>query len=415
MHSVIKVSTQTFWQVLGKAVTSVSTIVILGIISRQFGETGVGIFTLALTYLAFFALAIDFGVNAHLMPSLLKGDFEIVWRKLFGFRLGLAIILIPLAILGGFLWPTQEIMFKYLVLIGSTMAILEPAVFVSANAIFQSRFRYDLSAIGWSSAALAALCLVYLTSLLGLGLPWIMVDYSLGWLTGSLVLLYFVKRFVKTARPIFDLNFVGGLLKTAWPISATLILNVLYFRLDAFILSIYRSFFEVGVYNLAYQIFQAALVLPTFIMNGYYPLMLENLNRNRQKFVSNLKLALTGMLGLGLTGVILTLILSPFIVNIITGGKGFSGSIGSLKILSLSFPAFFLSAVFMWVLVGLRKYKTLLGIYLVGLIVNGALNLIFIPQFSYIAASWITVFSEYLILVLQIIILVPYLYKMSRQ
>lgn len=405
MQSLFKVSRQTVWQIAGKIVTSFSTVIVLGIISRRFGEEGTGVFTLSLAYLAFFTLIIDFGVNAHLMPSLLKDNFETVWRKLFGFRLGLAFLLIPISILGMFFWPTQDLMFKYLVVTGSVMAILAPAVYVSANALFQSRSRYDLSAIGWSGATLVILVLVFITSYAGLGLPWIMVDYSVGWLTGCLFLLYFIKRYIKNINPLLDISFIKDLLKQSWPISATLVLNVIYFRLDAFILSFYRSFFEVGIYNLAYQIFQAILVLPTFIMNGYYPMMLENLNRNKDKFVSNIKLALVGMLVLGFLGTAVTVVFAPFAINTITGGKGFAGSADALKILSLSFPAFFGSAVLMWVFISLRRYKSLLVIYLLGLGFNGLVNLIFIPQYSYIAASYVTVISEYLILLLQLLAL----------
>lgn len=408
MNILLKVSQQTLWQMVGKVITSLSTIIILGIVTRHFGESGTGIFTLALTYLAFFTLVIDFGVNAHLMPQLIKDNSEIIWRKLFGFRLGFAPILIPIAVLGGLFWPTQENVFKQLILIGSFMAILEPAIYVSVNAIFQSRFRYDLSVVGWSGAALITLFLVSLTTQLGFGLSWLMIDYSLGWLTGCLILLFFVKKFVKNIWPIFDLTFAKSLIKQAWPISATLILNVVYFRLDAFILFFYKSFAEVGIYNLAYQVFQAALVIPTFIMNGYFPLMLKSLQESKNKFISNLNLGFLVMTCLGLFVAVLTILFSPLIILVITGGKGFAGSIEVLRILSLSFPAFFASALLMWALVSLKKYKVMLSIYLVGLIFNVALNFVFIPLYSYTAAAWITVVSEYLILLLQTLFI--YLY-----
>lgn len=405
MLYLLKISQQTLWQILGKIVTSLSTIIILGIVSRRFGEAETGVFTLSLAFLAFFTLMIDFGVNAYLMPDLLSKNFELVWRKLFGFRLGLALLLIPLAVLGGLLWPTPEDLFKQLVVIGSIMAVIEPAIYVSANAIFQSRFRYDLSAIGWSSAALTTLLLVYLTSQMNSSLRWIMVDYSLGWLTGCFILLLFVKKFVKSFWPIFDFDFVKNLIKKAWPISATLILNVVYFRLDAFILSFYHSFAAVGIYNLSYQIFQAALVLPTFVMNGCYPVMLKNLLENKQKFLSNLKFAVILMSILGLLSTFITLISADRVINLIVGDKGFIGSAEALRILSLGFPAFFASSVIMWALVSLRKFKALFVVYLLGLILNIILNLIFIPIFSYHAAAWITGLSEYLILIMQVVIL----------
>ncbi len=99
-----------------------------------------------------------------------------------------------------------------------------------------------------------------------------------------------------------------------------------------------------------------------------------------------------------------TYVLSPVVFKILSG-EGFSDAVLSLKILSFSLPAFFVSALLMWVFVLLKKYKQVFYIYSFGLIINIFLNLIFIPKYSYMAAAYITGVSEYLILFLQILIL----------
>lgn len=161
----------------------------------------------------------------------------------------------------------------------------------------------------------------------------------------------------------------------------------------------------VGVYNVAYQIFQAALVFPAYIMNGFYPIMLDTFHRDRKKFIDILLRSCLIMLGLGVLGTVTTLLLAPFVISLLAAGDSFNGSIVSLRILSLGFPAFFVSAVLMWTLVTMKKYRHMIAIYMIGLVVNVLLNLTFIPAFSYIASSYITDFSEYLILILQITIL----------
>ena len=91
-----------------------------------------------------------------------------------------------------------------------------------------------------------------------------------------------------------------------------------------------------------------------------------------------------------------------WIINIITGG-GFTGAAESLRILSLGFPAYFVTALFIWVLVAKKRYKLMLGIYVIGAIFNLLANWLYIPQSSFYAASWITIASEYLILFLQLV------------
>ena len=186
---------------------------------------------------------------------------------------------------------------------------------------------------------------------------------------------------------------------------------MVYFRLDAFILKFYKSFAEVGVYNVAYQIFQAALFIPGYIMNSAYPLLISDFNENKNKFLANLKKSMFIMTGLSFVSTTFAYLLAPFIISVITGNHNFTGSVSALRILSLSFPAFFLTSILMWVQIIFKKYKTLLLIYLLGFSVNALANFIFIPRYSYLAASWITVMSEYLILVVQAAILIPALRK----
>ncbi|MBI2021452.1 oligosaccharide flippase family protein [Candidatus Daviesbacteria bacterium] len=413
METVLRVFRQTFWQLLGKFITALSTILILALISRQFGETGTGIFTLALTYLAFFTIAVDFSLNAYLIPSLLKDGLLADWRKLFGLRLILAAPLIIIALAIALIGPFPPI-FKQIIIFGSLMAILEPAIFITCNAIFQIRLRYDLSVIAWSTGALVTLGLIFLQVRLGGLLSNLIWAYIAGWIVTSIFALIFVKKFIKDIKPIFDFKFIRNVLTGAWPISTTLVLNVLYFRLDAFILSQVYSFKEVGIYNLAYQFFQSGLVLPTFIMNSYFPLMVQNLSNNvllssnKERFKSNLIKTCLIMLLISVLGLGLTYFYGGFFIELVTGGKGFIGSFKSLQILSLSFPAYFVSAVLMWAMVALKKYKTILLIYLIGLLTNFIFNLYLIPRFSYLGAAAVTGISEYLILALQITILYQY-------
>lgn len=405
MQSILKVSQQTLWQLLGKAVTSLSTFIILGIIARNYGESGTGIFTLALTYLSIFYLFADFGFNAHILKQFhneekLKQD--LTFKKLFGTRLIWSVFLVALAVLLLPFFPF-EAQFSEGVLFGS-LAIVGYATFVTANLFFQSRLRFDLSVISSTVGTFVSLALVYLLVKSNMQISLMLLAQMIGWMvigTSSLIVLH---RFIKPLVPVFDLSFIKSLFKDSWPIALTLAVNTVYFRADVFILAFFKPTEVVGIYNVAYQIFQTALVVPTFIMNAYYPLMLNLYKTNFSFFVKQVRIASFGLIVLGALATILTLILSPLIIRLVTGG-GFVGATTALNILSLGFPAYFLSSLLMWVLVVTKKYKSMLLVYTLGLLFNVSLNLIFIPQFSYIAASWITVLSECLVLVFQIVII----------
>lgn len=384
MEQLSKITQQTFWQILGKIVTSFSTIIILSIITRNYHESGTGVFTLVLTYLAIFNLLSDFGFNAHA----LKGIQDLQWQKLLGTRILWSILLTILAVGLLFLLPFNTPPFFKATIFGS-LGIVGSAIFLTCNLIFQSKHRYDLSVLASISGSLVGLALYLLLSLLHYPIHFLLTAYCVSWLMIAFSSLFLVKRFLSSLLPVFDKRYTINLFKKTWPIAATLVLNVVYFRTDAFIVTFYKGTTDAGIYNVAYSVFQSVLVLPTFIINAYYPLMLKSL--------SKLKLIAAVLLGLSLVGTISTFFLSSFVIKLITGG-GFEGSFQSLNILSLGFPAFFVSSLLMWVFITRGWYKRMLLIYICGLIFNLTLNFIFIPQYSFWAASWITVISEYLIL-----------------
>ncbi|MCL5784643.1 MAG: oligosaccharide flippase family protein [Patescibacteria group bacterium] len=271
MSSLFKVSQQTLWQLLGKAITSLATFIILGMVARNYNEAQTGIFTLALTYLAFFYLAVDFGLNALVLQRLDQEEGH--WQKLLGMRFALSSILVTLAVLLVAVWPTDPL-FRQSIFIGA-LAIVGYAAFTSSAVIFQSKLRYDLATLTTSVGALVTLPIFFLIVEKDLTVADLMIGHLLGWLVSGVFSLIIVKKYLPRLFPVFNFEYSKNLLKEIWPFSMTMILNVVYFRLDAFILSFFKTMTEVGVYNLGYQIFQALLVVPTFIMNGYYPLMLK--------------------------------------------------------------------------------------------------------------------------------------------
>lgn len=403
MTKVLEIFKQTSWQVVGKIFTAASTLLILSLVSRNLGVGTTGVFTLALTYLSFFYLAADFSLNTHALHNLVKDEKTLEFQKLLGLRIIWSLLLICLALFLLLFWPSTEVQFSQAVTFGA-VAIFGNALFTTANAFFQAKLRYDLSVISPIIGIIPTVGIIFLSIQNNWGISGLMVGHMVGWLVCGLLSLFFVKKFIPVS-PIFSLNYIKVVTKDIWPISLTLVLNTVYFRIDSFILSFTKSFYEVGIYNLSYQVFQFGLVLPTFIMNSLFPMLLRDYQKNPQAFLKTiLKISLL-MFNLGALGTIATFLLSPLVINIISGDGSFPGSPESLKILSLGFPAFFVSSVIMWSLVVLKQYKKILAVYLFGLISNLFLNLILIPKFSYLGAAFVTGVCEYLILGLLIIIL----------
>ncbi len=345
----------------------------------------------------FYILA-DFGFNAHVlrMFKVQSSKFKVEWQKLLGTRLVWSGVLVVFAV--GLLpfWPFTTSEFAKAVLFGS-LAIVASSIFITCNLIFQSKLRYDLSVLASSFGTLVGLVMFVLLSLYKAPIYLLIIAHLVSWTLIVLAALLLIRKLLINIIPVFDKQYARNLFKDSWPIAATLSLNVLYFRADSFMIAYFKPISDVGVYNVAYSVFQSALVLPTFIMNAYYPMMLKTFH--------GIKWMLLSLLGISIFATAATFAFAPVVIQILTGG-GFTGSTSSLQILSLGFPAYFVSALLMWILVATGRYKSMLFLYASGLVLNLILNYIFIPSYSFIAASWITVVSEYFILVMQAVVLV---------
>lgn len=404
MDLVKKIFHQLSWQMIAKVISAFSTIVLLSIITRTFGADGTGVYTLALTYLAFFYLAADLGLNGFYLNY--YAENPVLPNKLFNFRLGWSFILVIFSLVILPLLPFSTTPFILSVLIGGFSIVLN-GIFNSTNFVFQHFLAYSKSSIASAVGSLASLVSALVLSMLHFPIYYFMIAPLIGWLITAILCWVFVRKYYHFTLSKPEWLFPIETLKTAWPVAATLLINTLYFRIDAFILSSTQSYADVGAYNLAYQVFQNILVIPTFIMNGYYPLMLRTMKENIDQYRKHFQNALFFMTALGGAGFVSLYLLANFIIRLLSG-NGFEGSVTTLQILATSLPAFFVSSLLMWLMMAKKMYRLLLFIYLIALIVNFLANWYLIPAFSFIAASWVTVGSEYLILILQVLILLKY-------
>ncbi len=409
MQSILKITKQTSWQLLSRFTSVISGIVILGIIARNYGKVGVGDFSLGLLFIIFFQTVVDFGVNAHIVKKLHDADNLLEWRKLLGARLLWGVFLVIAAALITILLPYSppdfgfSRDFKIEVFLG-LITVIFFAVKSTNLSLIQAKLKYQLDVLPVTLGSLACLLIIIYSAIQKVPIYYLIAGYIVSFFLQAVIPLIFNRTLFKSFKPIFDFGYAKNLLIETWPLSATLILNTIYFRVDVFIMSFFKGAADVGVYNIGYQFFQTALVLPTFIMNAVYPLLLTSIKENSKKFSGQLKISGWTLFFLSLVVTAFTIILAPFLVNIVAG-RNFDGSIVSLQILSLGFPGFFLTSLLMWLIIIKNKYKQMFFVYLIGLVFNFVVNLVLIPQYSYIGAAWVTVISEYLILVLQVMVL----------
>lgn len=389
-------------QIVGKIVSASSTLIITLLIGRSLGPAGFGEFTKIFVFIGYFYILCDFGFNSIYVK---EKSTNYLFRNLLGLRIILSIILVISAISLSLLLPynpQNSIGFNPQVKLGiliASLTIITQALFTSANAIFQKRLRYDLSSVATllgSAVMLIATAVVYLTTNSLLAFVFVYILGGITYVLGAFALI--AKKFKQSLSPVVNYEEFKSLIFLSWPIGIALILNLIYFRVDVFILANSRESAEVGLYGLGYQFFQAALAVPIFFANALYPILSSLYPKNITEFNKTAKSWLVNLIIISL-GLTVFLFIISYLIPIIYDPR-YTGAGAALRILSLGMPFFFISALFWHLLIIYDKQKLLIYIYSAGALFNLIANLIFIPTYGYIAASYITVISEILVTIL---------------
>lgn len=399
----IKITLNTIAQFIGRLASSGSMFIITILLARSLGADGYGDFSKVITYISFFYLFADFGINAAFL-QLRQDDKRFTLSHLLGLRVALSMVLVFIAISILHFFPQGSTQgYTPIVRLGIilyTGSIVAHAIITSCNAIFQQHLRYDLSAIAVIVGSIIRLSLV--ATIGSFSVIAAILCFFIASVANAIVALLLTKHLDHDIVPRFSFSYAATLFLNAIPLGLTLAFNVVYFRVDTIIITLTQSTQDVGVYNLAYNMFEIALVIPTFFMNAMYPLLLQAKEQSMERFFILSKKAS------------LALILSSFIVFACVWLSApllslikpeFGNGIPALRVLGLSLPLFYLTSLTMWMMVTLKNSGSLLGIYGLSMIGNIVANSVFVPRFGFMASAWITVAGEFVVLLLSFLVI----------
>lgn len=339
---------------------------------------------------------IDFGLNAEAVrygttPARLRSVLgSVILTRLLLSILVIGILNLVIYFLPGGYSPAV----KHIFWLGS-LAIIFQGLFTSSNSYFQSTLSYWHSTLSVVVGSLTgtALTLYYLFT--SPTLPHLVLANTIGYLVMALssLLMLCTSGALVPEKCLQTRSGLGGpLLRRALPLGLILIASVLASKVDTVILGIFRSSSEVGEYGFAYRIFDVILVLPVFVMNSLYPVLIR-----RQGGASLAPLVRRTTLAMGTLGLIVALALWLSAPLVLFVRPELTLSLQILRLLSLATPLFYVTAPLMWALISARRDQIVLWVYLAAAIFNTLANLVFVPSRGAPAAALATGATELLI------------------
>ena len=364
-------------------------------LARFLGVFDFGLYTVALAYFSIISAIADFGFNRFLIREVAKDTSkapELFWNIIL-LRFTLTSVLF--AVFSAILFLLDPYKMRVSVILLATLAILPQVVAFTFDAIFVAIQKLQFSAAGlFISSLFTALAGLYLVGN-GFGPLGAVSALIIGQVIYAAVLIIFLYRHKKLVLSVIRLTVIKKIVIGSLPYGLLSVLGLLYFRIDAILLSYLRGSFETGIYGVAYRFLEAATFIPSAFSMALFPVLVKDHESSakdvRKLYFKSLKI----MIGLGLAVFAGYILILPEMIKVLL--PNYLSSIAAIRILSLTIPFMFIHVPAVSVLLSTDKYlKQVLSLSVLALVFNIAANLIFIPKFGFIAASWVTVASEVL-------------------
>jgi|GEM_PF-3409436 len=396
--------TNTLYQLLGKFISTASAVVVSVIITRILGAQTWGEYSIVISYITLFYVFTDLGINSIAARefTFLKKVPKRHFYSVIGFRfiLTLTVSLFSICTLYFLNYPSY---IKTAIVFGQFNLILF-SISSSFNSIFQAKLCYKYlfySTCVFSTINLAlflALVPIYSGNLIILLIPIIV-----GELFRLLLSLYFANRLLSKSIDKTSANrFAKNVLLMAAPLAMVLILNTLMVQIDKIMLSVMVAPVFLGFYSLSYKLFDVLLVFPTFFMNAAFPIFSDKYKQDKN-YNSVFTKSLMFLVSVALFSTIFSLIFVPFLLPIIWGSQ-MSPAVLSFNILITGSIFFYLSSILSWNFVVENKQHILIYVYAIGLVTNFLLNLYYIPKLSFMGAALTTVFTEFFVVMMLVVL-----------
>lgn len=405
-----KIARNTFWQMLGRITGLIFSAISLGLVTRHLGVEGFGNYITVSTFLQLFSILADLGLtlmSIQLISEITDKDETArqkktndIFSNIFTLRLISVFVLLSIAPIAVwfFPYPTQV---KYGVLIcavGFLFVSLEQII----QSIFQKNLEMNKSAISDIVSKASFLAGVYLVIIKNWNLYGVLSFLVLSNLISCSLLFYWSRKFVKI-RFLIQFSVWKEIFKRSWPLSLSIIFNLVYLRADILILSLYYEQNVVGIYGAAYRAIDVLTIFPYLFVGLILPLLsLAWAEKNEKRFIMILQKGFDALTTIAIPLVVGVIFLSKPIMVLIAG-KEFESSGSVLSILIIALGMIYIGNVFSHSIVAINKQRKMMFGFLFTAITSLVGYFIFIPRYSYWGAVGVTLYSETLIAVISLI------------
>jgi O-antigen/teichoic acid export membrane protein len=358
-------------------------------IGNALGDSRFGQMQTAVTYTALVGAVTDVGFTALYVREGAREPHNLTryFNNVASIKLFLVAISLPLLALC--LWSAG---IESLLLPSFALLVLSGYSLLLRSTLYAlQRLNFEIAEIIPETAVILAMALVGAHFHAGPGFfLWAYVASS-GFATVYFIAVLLGKR-ILTPRWQLEPELFRQWIRAGIPLAITYLLTTVYFKVDVPILQHFRSYNEVGWYTFAYRPFEALLFIPATLRTVIFPVLSIYYRNAPNRVLASADKLFKGLAIMGWPITVGLFLLAQQFIDLVTTKFPHSGA--SLRILALAVVFMFVDNTFPAVLNAIDRQKFYAYVALSGLVVNFGLNLILIPRFGYLGASWATVATE---------------------
>ena len=196
------------------------------------------------------------------------------------------------------------------------------------------------------------------------------------------------------------------LVRVGLPAAIAGALVLAYGRIDQILVFEISGPNDAGLYGAAYRVLDRAQMVPDTILATFFPMMAAAYAADLDRLRSLVQLSLEIICTAALPVLAFTIPNARLIAETLFGPE-FSDTGPTLAILMGAFALIAVGYTFSFMIIVLNLQRRLVGYALAGLVVNVILNLALLPQYGFVAAAWVTVATEVLVIGLIIRAVLP--------
>ncbi|WP_019970709.1 flippase [Mycobacterium sp. 141] len=381
-------------QIGSRALGMVASVFTVSVTTRYLGPSSYGALTTAVMFVALWTSLTELGVGQVIVRRVMAhtGDLERLIRINTGMSVAYCLPLSAITAISGALIYRNDTDIVVMVLIVS-VSLLLTTISSCFTPIFLITARFGAIALSDLLSRCASLGVTMLLVHFHAGIVW----FAIVQLVPPAVVLIIqgaaATRMINWL-PQFSLRESVALVREALPLTAMLIIGVLYWRADGVILSLLSTTDQVGIYGLAYTLTFTLTALSAFFLSSTLSTMVHLFAQDPSGYARFTARSMESMLFAGGVIAVVGIILANPIVDLVGSTEFIADGGVTVALLSVAVALTFVTGLLSQAMFAAHEQSFLARLSFVNLLINIALNVALIPHYGAIGAGVAMVLTE---------------------